>query len=392
MPTTCASTHSADGREPVGPFRTVLEQKIRQRRQTLEEFAQYAEMFAREHDEPGTLGLRHLQRLVSGKGPKGQPLGRVRPATARLLEHIFGLSIDELLAAPTGDDHAEDSAAELRRRLHASSRIDGTVLALLHEQLTAIRHLDRQLGAVVAYEEVRAKTDQVTRLQSYSLPGDTREQLASLLAELHTLAGWQALDLGRVSDSWQHYEHAKQAAREARTPFELHTAAEQAFVLLDIGETETAVELLAATREQARSRCSHLLQAWLAAAHGEALAAHDNRDDSLRAFDTAAQLLPTEPTNSEGPYVILDPPHLSRWRGHALARFADSTAIDVLTGALTDLDPTFTRAETALRIDLATALTANGEHQSAAEHADQAGQLAADIGSVRQQRRLRVMK
>lgn len=81
-------------------FRTVLEQRIWERRQTLEEFAEYAEGYAREHGEPGTLGVRHLQRLVAGHGPKGQSLGPVRPATARLLESIFGMSVDELLARP----------------------------------------------------------------------------------------------------------------------------------------------------------------------------------------------------------------------------------------------------------------------------------------------------
>ncbi|HEX3779680.1 MAG TPA: transcriptional regulator [Pseudonocardiaceae bacterium] len=81
-------------------FRTTLEQKIRERRQTFEEFAEYAETYAREHREPGTLSVRHLQRLAAGCRRSGQPLGPVRPATARLLEAIFGLSIDELLAPP----------------------------------------------------------------------------------------------------------------------------------------------------------------------------------------------------------------------------------------------------------------------------------------------------
>jgi 8-oxo-dGTP pyrophosphatase MutT (NUDIX family) len=80
------------------PVRTVLEQQIRQRQQTFEEFAEYAETFAREHSEPGTLSVRHLQRLVAGARPDGRPLGPVRPATARLLERIFGMSINELLA------------------------------------------------------------------------------------------------------------------------------------------------------------------------------------------------------------------------------------------------------------------------------------------------------
>lgn len=85
-------------------FRTVLEQRIRERRQTFEEFVEYAEGVAREHKELrlGSLSVRHLQRLASGRGPKGAPLGPLLPATARLLEHIFSVSIDELLASPDG--------------------------------------------------------------------------------------------------------------------------------------------------------------------------------------------------------------------------------------------------------------------------------------------------
>ncbi|MCI2421841.1 hypothetical protein MOQ72_30840 [Saccharopolyspora sp. K220] len=370
----------------------MLEEKIRERRQTLEEFAEYAEQFAREHNEPGTLGVRHLQRLASGRGPKGQPLGPVRPATARLLERILGLSIDELLA-PSSAEPPDDSAAELRQMIHASRRVDGAVLGLLREQLTAIRRLDRQLGAVIAYDEVCAKTNQVGRLLTHSLPGKPREQLAALLSELHTLAGWQALDLGKTIESWQHYEQAKQAARESSTgAFEVHTAAEQAFVLLDIGETKAAVELLATARRRAESTCSRLLKSWLAAAHGEALAAHNRRDDSLRAFDTAVELLPAESSDPEGPYVVLDSIHLARWRGHALARFADPEAVDVLSTALEGLDASFTRAETALRVDLANAFAAIGEREAVKIQIDRAERLASTIGSVRQKQRIRASR
>jgi hypothetical protein len=81
-------------------FRTLLERKIWERRQTFEEFAEFAEVFAREHGEPGSVSARHVQRLAGGRGPGGRPLGPVRPATARLLERIFGVSVDELLSPP----------------------------------------------------------------------------------------------------------------------------------------------------------------------------------------------------------------------------------------------------------------------------------------------------
>ena len=96
--------------------RTVLELRIRQRRQTFEEFVQYAEVFAREHGERGTLSLRHLQRLVAGRRPDGAPPGPPRPATARLLEHIFDMSIEQLLAAPSREviESSSSTAQPLR--------------------------------------------------------------------------------------------------------------------------------------------------------------------------------------------------------------------------------------------------------------------------------------
>ncbi|WP_406692308.1 hypothetical protein REH65_10675 [Saccharopolyspora sp. ID03-671] len=75
----------------------------------------------------------------------------------------------------------------------------------------------------------------------HSLPGNIRQQLAVILTELHTLAGRQALDFGKTQKPWQHYERANQAARETGSEsHEIHTAAEQAFVLLELGETEKA--------------------------------------------------------------------------------------------------------------------------------------------------------
>jgi hypothetical protein len=74
-------------------LRTVLGQRILDRRLSLEECAEQLELFAREHNEPGTLGLRHLQRLAAGEFIPD----KLRTATIRLLERFFLASIDELL-------------------------------------------------------------------------------------------------------------------------------------------------------------------------------------------------------------------------------------------------------------------------------------------------------
>lgn len=366
------------------PPRTLLEHRIRQRCMTYEEFVQHAQDFARDNDEPGTLSLRHLQRLVSGR-----PLGALRPATARLLERLLGEPIATLLAPPrTVTDDNENPASELRHLLDTARRVDHSVITLLHQQLDAIRQLDRQLGAIVVRDELNAKIRQVHQLAAHSLAPGTREPLAALLSEMHTLAGWQTLDLGDLPHSWQHYEHSRSAATQSNSiPHESHAAAEQAFVLIDTNATRDAIDLLDGARRRADTAASSILRAWLAAAHGEALAAHGDPNASLHAFDRAAELLPDEPADDR-PYVALDPVHLARWRGHALARFGHPDAITVLTDALSRLDPSFVRAETALRVDLATALAANGDQDEARTHADHAARLAAQLGSARQRRRV----
>jgi tetratricopeptide (TPR) repeat protein len=369
------------------PPRTLLEQRIRQRCMTYEEFVQHAETFARDNREPGTLSLRHLQRLVSGR-----PLGTLRPATARLLERLLGEPIATLLAPPgTIAEESEDPASELRQLLDAARRVDHSIVTLLHQQLDAIRRLDRQLGAIVVRDELNAKISQVQRLTTHSLAPGTREPLATLLSEMHTLAGWQALDLGDIVQAWQHYEHSRAAAAQSNSiPHESHASAEQAFVLIDTGATRDAIDLLDNARRRADATSPRVLRSWLAAAHGEALAAHGDRTASLHAFDRAAELLPSDPA-VERPYVALDTVHLARWRGHALARFGHPDAITVLTNALNRLDPTFVRAETALRVDLATALAANGDQDGAHTHADRARALAGALGSNRQHRRLKTL-
>ncbi|MFI5611083.1 hypothetical protein [Amycolatopsis sp. NPDC051903] len=383
----------AVGDEGARQPRTLLEQKIWERNQSLSEFVESAEAFARQSGEPGTLSERNLKRLVAGRRTDGTRVGRPRPATARLLERIFGTSVDELLGPIERSAAGGDVAGqELRSAIATAKRIDPGVVALLRGQLAAVRQLDRKLGAATAYHEVAIKVDQVAELHSYSLSAGTRGQLAALLAQLSALAGWQALDQGRVSTAWNHYERAKQAARESEdAAFARHVEAEQAFVLLEIGHAIDAVDLLATTEGDARGDGSPLLRAWLAAAHGEALAASDRRSESLRAFDRAESLLPPDPSTDDGPYLVLDSVHLARWRGNALARIGEADAVGVLDNALRGLDPTFTRAEAGLRVDLATALAVAGEHDEASLHITKARDLATEIGSARQLRRLALL-
>ncbi|GAA0333052.1 hypothetical protein NE235_13335 [Actinoallomurus spadix] len=96
------------------------------------------------------------------------------------------------------------------------------------------------------------------------------------------LAGWQALDVGTPRESWEHFERAKSAAREAEDPSLLAFAtAEQAYVLLDLGNAEQAAELVEYARHQAAGKVPDLMRTWLAAAQAEMAA-------SMRSVDADA--------------------------------------------------------------------------------------------------------
>jgi hypothetical protein len=212
--------------------------------------------------------------------------------------------------------------------------------------------------------------------------------LAAVLADAHSLAGWQSLDRGDPTAAWEHYRRAGDAARAAQSvALEAHALAEQAVILADIGRTADSVTMSAHARAIGRTS-PPLLGAWLMAAHGEALVADGQHRASLDAFDYAERTLThiSEPRPGM-PYVTLDQAHLSRWRGHALARNGHPNAVAVLTAALARHDPEFIRAEAALQLDLAVALAAAGDVDGAVSRVLSGRDQAHAIGSIRQLRR-----
>jgi hypothetical protein len=160
-------------------------------------------------------------------------------------------------------------------------------------------------------------------------------------------------------------------------------------VLSAVGRVADGAAMSGHARSLGRSGTA-MLRTWLAAAHGEALAAAGERMDCLRAFDEAIAAMPSGCTSDsdEEPYVGLDDVHLARWRGHALARIGDPEAVQVLTGALHDHDAEFTRAEAALRVDLSLAHLAAGDAAAADEQRRAAMVVIDAVGSRRQRQRL----
>lgn len=307
-------------------------------------------------------------------------------ANRRLLREVYGLDNDELGYPPENDP--DDIAAELRERLLVASSVDAETVDLFYQQTDTARATDRKFGAAAMLEKVRVDIDHMTDLLSHAVMTGQRERLAAALTGASTLAGWAALDAGGLRQAWRHYDAAKAAARESGSPLMLtHALAEQASLLIEVGESASAVELLTELNGHAHDETPALFRSWLAAALGEAHAADGRADDARRMFDRAHDLLPTQRRDPDLPFIFLDPTNLDRWRGNALARLGDPAAIDTITGALQR--PLSARAHARMLVDLAYAHAAAGNRTAAMQHAREARRLASRIGSALQLGRLR---
>jgi transcriptional regulator with XRE-family HTH domain len=310
----------------------------------------------------------------------------VSPPYWRLFRDIYGRTNEEL-GFPLEPEDSE--AEELRSRLAVARTVDAETVEIFRRQVDQARHVDRRFGGITLLDQLRSNVKQVEGMLVYSTADEQRAALAGVLTEASTLAGWEALDRNAIRQAWDHYERAKSAAREAGSvPLLAHATAEQAFVLIDIEETAAAVNQLAHARQLADGIAPSLLRSWLAAAHGEGLAAAGNRDEALHAFDAADVLLPIDPVDAALPFIFLGGSHLDRWRGNALSKLGEQEAIDQLSRALPGVPPAFVRAKTGLLADLAFAYAVAGDRDAALDHARQARRLASQIKSDRQLRRL----
>jgi tetratricopeptide (TPR) repeat protein len=335
------------------------------------------------------VGDESLKRRIAGWENQHKP---VSDFYRELLCEVYGLTAVELgLAAEPAPPPPAPSLVvpELAERI-TFSRLDGSLVELLHAQTQNIRMLDRRLGGATIYRQAAAHVETLDSLVRYALPGAHREAAADELSQAAALGGWQALDMGLTADAWRLHEIAVAAGRESgETAALAYARAQQAYILLDAGELDPALALIKSGQTHAGRRVSPVLRAWLHAAEGEALAALGRRDAALRALDAATTVLPHNAQDDALPYLMLDAGHLARWRGHCLARLGDGDAIDDLTSALGSMgEGRYGRAEVSLRVDLALAFHARGDVTESRTHARRAADLAGRTGSERQRRRI----
>ena len=312
------------------------------------------------------LGMPDSARLLLGLSPR-HSAASTRPASTR--------------RGRPGQD------GELLRQITAARSIDASVIRVLQGETDTIRLLDRRLGAPAVAGKLEAHISQVETGLYYSLLPGNRERLAAVLADASALAGWQAIDMGRLPRAWEHFERATAAAREAGDTCLLAFAGgEQAYVLLDLHRPKDALAMVRATFDETRAAVPHQIRGWLRAAEAEMAAAAGLENTCRQALDYAADEIGHGP--SDLPYLALNETHLTRWRGNCLVMFGDPQTADELNVALAAMNGDFTRAEAGLHCDLAAALYARGELDEARRHLKRARELAQVTGSARQRRRI----
>ncbi len=295
--------------------------------------------------------------------------------------------VAQLPASPA--DLAEQHTEFVRCITNARS-IDSTIIRALDNETDAIRLQDRRLGAPAITDKLQAHIEHVDTCLHYSMRPGQRDALAAVLSDASSLAGWQAIDMGRLADAWKHYERSISAACEAGNPSLIaYAAGEQAYVLAELGYHQDALAMIRAANDQARTTVPHQIKAWLCAAEGEMAAAAGEETACRHALDQAAREIEHGPSNEELPFLALNAVHLARWRGNCLVSFGDPDTADELAKALDAMDRSFTRAEAGVRCDLAAALYVQGEHEEAHRHLRRARELAQLTGSTRQRRRIR---
>nr|WP_308802045.1 helix-turn-helix transcriptional regulator [Streptomyces polyasparticus] len=346
------------------------------------------ERYARQHLL--TIGSTASLRVYVSEWENGKRT--ISERYAKILRPVLGVTDEELFGRQSQLTVPEVGGyEELVSRIDSARNVSLTMVQTFMDQTELLRTVDRQMGAAALVDQMNGHLTALEDALTFAVLPETRRPVATALAGAATLAAWQALDSGGVERAWRHYELGKRAAQEAGQPMYLaHATAEQAYVLHDAGRPELAVELSREAQRLGGTQVSPRLRAWLFAAEAELCAKAGLPDDARRALDAAVASLPSgnEPRDPDMLSIFLNNGHLERWRGNVLALLGDDDALDSLYTALDAADPTFIRATSGLRCDLAQAHLAREEYAQAEEHLQQARMLANRTGSVRHRRQI----
>ena len=280
-------------------------------------------------------------------------------------------------------------AEVMREEIERALSIRPYDLSLFTKATEELRKLDRQGNQPDTVLKLQRHVDKIERVFNDLINPEVRLTLARTLADTAAIGAWAALDRGNMQDSRRLFDVAINAASFAgdRSLIAFSTA-QRAFLLIDLGKSDLAQDLVAEILREYRRFVPSELAAWLYGAQAEAAAANGNADQCKKALDLGRVRLGEAGPSGQCPYVVLDELHFDRWAGSCLAKIGDADAIKGLERARSEIHPDFARAFVGVLVDLTQAYVARGEFDGAEEVFKHAFRTAESIGSERQRHRL----
>ncbi|GHI98014.1 hypothetical protein TPA0905_74850 [Streptomyces olivaceus] len=262
-----------------------------------------ADMLGVPMDHVRALGWPHWLRLAL-VGDRVLLTAPWTPAGAlAALDHLGRPDMDRRTALVSGSALAATALAQWSAASPAAAvltsghpRLTDRSAGRIEERLTALRHMDDEIGSRETYELARAEGHMITRLlRTRSYSESVGHRLWSAAAETSRICGWCAFDSGHTATAEAHYMVAARAAATTRDPVvQANVFAFWAMARYSQGDTSGALdyseEALRNAMRTGSPRMIAMVHARTARAHakaGDARASRRAEDAAFTAYDRA---------------------------------------------------------------------------------------------------------
>lgn len=282
-------------------------------------------------------------------------------------------------------DRGDEPWQRLTSALRGTIRVDSTTVTNLERVTVGLERLESQMSPNALVGAVIGHLDSISRLLHLPMVLSLRQQLCSVAAEASALAGWLTWDLSTPDAAQSYFRAGLDAADDAGD------RAIGAYLIGGLCAQPSHHEqplirlsgLNGGSLGYSQSDASPATRSWMACLTTEAHVMLGDERAALAELDRAEAILQEaedDPEYRRPRVTFFDQARLLGERGVALARLGRAEpAREVLTLAMSSLDPTMTKIRPRLLAELASSAIQTGEVDTACLHATQALDMAVDL-------------
>jgi Helix-turn-helix domain len=283
-------------------------------------------------------------------------------------------------------DRGDEPWQRLTAALRGTIRVDSTTVTNLERLTVGLERLESQMSPNALVGAVIGHLDSISQLLHAPMTLSLWQRLCSIAAETSALAGWLTWDLNTPAAAQAYFRTGLDAADDA---------GDRAVGAYLVGglcvqpsyREQPLIRLNGLNGNGIRyseSDASPATRSWMACLVAEAHVMLGDERAALAELDRAEAMLQQADGDDPGHWrprvTFFDQARLLGERGVALARLGRAEpAREVLTLAMTSLDPTMTKIRPRLLVELASSAIQTGEVDTACQHARQALAMAVDL-------------